>query len=235
MKHLHIMANKKEDVADTVLLPGDPLRAKFIADNYLKDVICYNEVRGMYGFTGTYKEKRVSVQGTGMGMPSHSIYVNELINEYDAKRLIRVGSAGSISDKVNVRDIVLAQSACTNSAINKRRFKGMDYAPTSDFNLLYKAYNIATDRGAIVKVGSVLSSDLFYDDTGVSAQLWADYGVLAIDMETAELYTLAAKNNIEAISILTISDHVSKGIETSPKEREQSFTDMMEIALELTL
>lgn len=235
MKHLHIMANKKEDVADTVLLPGDPLRAKFIADNYLKDVICYNEVRGMYGFTGTYKGKRVSVQGTGMGMPSHSIYVNELINEYDAKRLIRVGSAGSISDKVNVRDIVLAQSACTNSAINKRRFKGMDYAPTSDFNLLYKAYNIATDRGAIVKVGSVLSSDLFYDDTGVSAQLWADYGVLAIDMETAELYTLAAKNNIEAISILTISDHVFKGIETSPKEREQSFTDMMEIALELTL
>lgn len=235
MKHLHIMANKKEDVADTVLLPGDPLRAKFIADNYLKDVICYNEVRGMYGFTGTYKGKRVSVQGTGMGMPSHSIYVNELINEYDAKRLIRVGSAGSISDKVNVRDIVLAQSACTNSAINKRRFKGMDYAPTSDFNLLYKAYNIATDRGAIVKVGSVLSSDLFYDDTGVSAQLWADYGVLAIDMETAELYTLAAKNNIEAISILTISDHVFKGIETSPKEREQSFTDMMEIALELTV
>lgn len=235
MKHLHIMANKKEDVADTVLLPGDPLRAKFIADNYLKDVICYNEVRGMYGFTGTYKGKRVSVQGTGMGMPSHSIYVNELINEYDARRLIRVGSAGSISDKVNVRDIVLAQSACTNSAINKRRFKGMDYAPTSDFNLLYKAYNIATDRGAIVKVGSVLSSDLFYDDTGVSAQLWADYGVLAIDMETAELYTLAAKNNIEAISILTISDHVFKGIETSPKEREQSFTDMMEIALELTL
>lgn len=235
MKHLHIMANKKEDVADTVLLPGDPLRAKFIADNYLKDVICYNEVRGMYGFTGTYKGKRVSVQGTGMGMPSHSIYVNELINEYDARRLIRVGSAGSISDKVNVRDIVLAQSACTNSAINKRRFKGMDYAPTSDFNLLYKAYNIATDRGAIVKVGSVLSSDLFYDDTGVSAQLWADYGVLAIDMETAELYTLAAKNNIEAISILTISDHVFKGIETSSKEREQSFTDMMEIALELTL
>ncbi|MBU5488839.1 purine-nucleoside phosphorylase [Clostridium sp. MSJ-8] len=235
MKHLHIMANQKEDIADTVLLPGDPLRAKFIADNYLKDVICYNEVRGMYGFTGTYKDKRVSVQGTGMGMPSHSIYVNELINEYDAKRLIRVGSAGSISDKVNVRDIVLAQSACTNSAINKRRFKGMDYAPTSDFNLLYNAYNIATERGAIVKVGSVLSSDLFYDDTGVSAQLWADYGVLAIDMETAELYTLAAKNNIQAISILTISDHVFKGIETSPKEREQSFTDMMEIALELAL
>ena len=235
MKHLHIMAEKKEYVADTVLLPGDPLRAKFIADNYLKDVVCYNEVRGMYGFTGTYKSKRISVQGTGMGLPSHSIYVNELINEYGAKRLIRVGSAGSISDKVNVRDIVLAQSACTNSAINKRRFKGMDYAPTSDFNLLYKAYNIATQKGAAVKVGSVLSSDLFYDDTGVSAQLWADYGVLAIDMETAELYTLASKNGVEALSILTISDHVFKGIETSPKEREQSFTDMMEIALELSL
>lgn len=235
MKHLHIMSEKKEYVADTVLLPGDPLRAKFIADNYLQDIICYNEVRGMYGFTGTYKGKKISVQGTGMGMPSHSIYVNELINEYGAKRLIRVGSAGSISDKADVRDIVLAQSACTNSAINKRRFKGMDYAPTSDFNLLYKAYNIATQKGAIVKVGSVLSSDLFYDDTDVSAQLWADYGVLAIDMETAELYTLASKSGVEALSILTISDHVFKGIETSPKEREQGFTDMMEIALELAL
>ena len=231
-KHLHIMAEENA-IAETVLLPGDPMRAKFIAENYLEDAKCYNTVRGMYGYTGLYKGKRVSVQGTGMGLPSHSIYVNELIRFYGAKRLIRIGSAGSINEDVNVREIVLAQSACTNSAINKRRFQGMDYAPTANFDLLYKAYNLGNEKGAKVKVGSVLSSDLFYDDTGVSAKIWADYGVLAIEMETAELYTLAAKYGVEALSILTISDHVFKGIETSPKEREESFTEMMEIALEL--
>ena len=234
-KHLHIMADNKSDVAETVLLPGDPLRAKFIANHYLENPKCYNKVRGMYGYTGIYKGKRISVQGTGMGLPSHSIYVNELIREYNAKRLIRIGSAGSINDNVNVRDIVLAQSACTNSAINKRRFHNMDYAPTANFELLYKAYNKAKAKGANVKVGSVLSSDLFYDNTDVSAKLWADYGVLAIEMETAELYTLAARYGVEALSILTISDHIFKGVETSPKEREESFTEMMEIALELAL
>lgn len=234
-KHLHIMADNKSDVAETVLLPGDPLRAKFIADHYLENPKCYNKVRGMYGYTGIYKGKRISVQGTGMGLPSHSIYVNELIREYNAKRLIRIGSAGSINDNVNVRDIVLAQSACTNSAINKRRFHNMDYAPTANFELLYKAYNKAKAKGANVKVGSVLSSDLFYDNTDVSAKLWADYGVLAIEMETAELYTLAARYRVESLSILTISDHIFKGVETSPKEREESFTEMMEIALELAL
>lgn len=231
-KHLHIMAEENA-IAETVLLPGDPMRAKFIAEHYLEDAKCYNTVRGMYGYTGLYKGKRVSVQGTGMGLPSHSIYVNELIRFYGAKRLIRIGSAGSINDDVNVREIVLAQSACTNSAINRRRFQGLDYAPTATFDLLYKAYNLANEKGAKIKVGSVLSSDLFYDDTGVSAKMWADYGVLAIEMETAELYTLAAKYGVEALSILTISDHVFKGIETSPKEREESFTEMMEIALEL--
>lgn len=231
-KHLHIMADEGA-IAETVLLPGDPLRAKFIAENYLENPVCYNTVRGMYGYTGTYKGKRVSVQGTGMGLPSHSIYVNELIRFYGAKRLIRVGSAGSINDNVNVRDIVLAQSASTNSAINKRRFNNMDYAPTANFELLHKAYGIALSKGANVKVGNVLSSDLFYDDTGVSAKIWADYGVLAIEMESAELYTLAAKYNVEALSILTISDHVFKGIETTPEERQDGFTQMMEIALEL--
>ncbi len=163
-KHLHIMA-KEGAIAETVLLPGDPLRAKFIAENFLENAVCYNEVRGMYGYTGTYKGKRVSIQGTGMGLPSHSIYVNELIQFYGAKRLIRIGSAGSCSDDVNVRDIVLAQSASTNSGINKRRFNGLDYAPTANFDLLYNAYNIAKAKGANVKVGNVLSSDLFYDDT----------------------------------------------------------------------
>ena len=221
-------------IAETVLLPGDPMRAKFIAENFLEDAVCYNTVRGMYGYTGTYKGKRVSVQGTGMGLPSHSIYVNELIQFYGAKRLIRVGTAGGISPKVNVRDIVLAQSACTNSSINKRRFKGLDYAPTANFDLLLKAYNKSMEKGANVKVGSVLSSDLFYDDTNQGITMWSDYGVLAVEMETAELYTVAAKYGVEALSVLTISDHMLTGEETSPEEREKSFTQMMEIALEIS-
>ena len=231
-KHLHIMAEEGA-IAETVLLPGDPLRAKFIAENYLENAKCYNEVRGMYGYTGTYKGKRVSVQGTGMGLPSHSIYVNELIRFYGVKRLIRIGSAGSMNEDVNVRDIVLAQSASTNSGINRRRFHGMDYAPTASFDLLLEAYNIAKSKGANVKVGNILSSDLFYDDTDVSINLWADYGCLAVEMESAELYTLAAKYGVEALSILTISDHIFKGEETTPEERQDSFTEMMEIALEL--
>ena len=231
-KHLHIMAEDGA-IAETVLLPGDPLRAKFIAENYLEDAKCYNKVRGMYGYTGNYKGKRISVQGTGMGLPSHSIYVNELIRFYGAKKLIRIGSAGSLNEDVNVRDIVLAQSASTNSGINKRRFQGMDYAPTANFDLLLKAYNIALEKGIKVKVGNVLSSDLFYDDTEVSIKLWADYGSLAVEMETAELYTLAAKYGVQALSILTISDHIFKGEETTPEERETSFTEMMELALEL--
>ena len=231
-KHLHIMAEDGA-IAETVLLPGDPLRAKFIAENYLEDAKCYNKVRGMYGYTGNYKGKRISVQGTGMGLPSHSIYVNELIRFYGAKKLIRIGSAGSLNEDVNVRDIVLAQSASTNSGINKRRFQGMDYAPTANFDLLLKAYNIALEKGTKVKVGNVLSSDLFYDDTEVSIKLWADYGSLAVEMETAELYTLAAKYGVQALSILTISDHIFKGEETTPEERETSFTEMMELALEL--
>ncbi|MDS0525531.1 purine-nucleoside phosphorylase [Clostridium sp. SHJSY1] len=231
-KHLHIMA-EEGSISETVLLPGDPLRAKFIADNYLENAKCYNTVRGMYGYTGTYKGKRISVQGTGMGLPSHSIYVNELIRFYGAKRLIRIGSAGSMNDNVNVRDIVLAQSASTNSGINKRRFNGMDYAPTANFELLLKAYNKASEKGVNVKVGNVLSSDLFYDDTNGSIKLWADYGCLAVEMETAELYTVAAKYGVEALSILTISDHMFKGEETTPEERETTFTQMMEIALEL--
>ncbi|ATD55297.1 purine-nucleoside phosphorylase [Clostridium chauvoei] len=230
--HLHIMANEG-DIAETVLLPGDPLRAKFIAETYLENPVCYNTVRGMYGYTGTYKGKKVSVQGTGMGLPSHSIYVNELIRFYGAKRLIRIGSAGSMNENVNVRDIVLAQSASTNSGINKRRFKGMDYAPTANFELLLEAYNKGKEKGLDIKVGNVLSSDLFYDDTDVGIKLWADYGCLAVEMESAELYTVAAKYGVEALSILTISDHIFKGIETTPEERQKSFTDMMEIALEL--
>ncbi|WP_010293279.1 purine-nucleoside phosphorylase [Clostridium senegalense] len=231
-KHLHIMANEG-DVAEIVLLPGDPLRAKFIADTYLEDAKCYNDVRGMYGYTGMYNGKRISVQGTGMGLPSLSIYANELINSYGVKKLIRVGSCGAINEDVKIRDIVLAMSASTNSGINRRRFQGMDYAPTANFELLNKAYKLGINKGLNIKVGNVLSSDLFYDDTGMGIQKWIDYGTLAIEMETAELYTLAAKNKVKALSILTVSDHVLTGDETNPKERQETFTDMMEIALEL--
>ena len=229
----HINA-KEEDIAKIVLAPGDPLRAKYIAENFLENYRLVNTVRNILAYTGTYKGKRVSVQGTGMGLPSHSIYVNELIKFYGAKRLIRIGSAGSINDNVNVRDLVLAQSASTNSGINKRRFQGLDYAPTANFELLYDAYNIAKNKGVNVKVGNVLCSVLFYDVTyGFGGKNWAEYGCLAIEMETAELYTLAAKYNVEALSILTISDHVFRGEETSPEERQNTFTDMMEVALQL--
>lgn len=231
-KHYHIMANEG-DIAETVLLPGDPMRAKFIAENYSENAKCYNKVRGMFGFTGTYKGKRISVQGTGMGMPSHSIYVDELINVYKAKKLIRIGSAGSINNDVNLRDIVIAEAASTNSGINRRRFNGMNYAPCANFELLYAAYNKAKEKNINVKVGNILSSDLFYDNTGDSVELWADYGCLAVEMETAELYTLAARYGVKALSILTISDHILKGLETTPEERERTFTDMMEIALEI--
>ena len=231
-KHLHIMA-KEGDVAELVLLPGDPLRAKFIAETYLEDVVQYNTVRGMYGFTGTYKGKKVSVQGTGMGMPSASIYINELIREYGAKKLVRIGSCGAINKNVKLRDIILAMSASTNSNINKRRFFGLDYAPTASFDMLYKAYEVAKEKGIKTLTGSVLSSDLFYDDSEQNIMRWAEYGVLAVEMETAELFTTAAKHGVDALSILTVSDHILTGEETTPEERQNTFTDMMEIALEL--
>jgi len=229
---IHIGA-KKGDIAGTILLPGDPMRAKFIAENFLEDIICYNEVRGMYGFTGTYKGKRISVQGTGMGMPSHSIYVNELITEYGVKNLIRVGSCGSMSEEIKIRDIILAMGACSNSKMNEIRFKGADFAPTANFDLLLKAYQAAGEKGIDVKVGNVLSSDFFYEDDPEGWKLWSKYGVLAVEMETAELYTLAARYGVNALAILTVSDSLVTGELTTSEEREQTFTEMMEIALEL--
>lgn len=229
---IHIGA-KKGDIANTVLLPGDPLRAKYIAENYLEDAICYNDIRGMYGFTGNYKGKRVSVQGTGMGIPSISIYANELIESYGVKNLIRIGTCGSLLKDVKIRDVVLAMSASTTSGINKIRFKGMDFAPTASFELLKKAYDAAKSKNVNVKAGNVLTSDLFYDDDPESWKLWAKFGALVVEMETAGLYTLAAKYNVNALSILTVSDSLVTGEETSAKERQTSFTKMMEIALEV--
>lgn len=229
---IHIGA-KEGEIASTILLPGDPLRAKCIAENFLTDTICYNEVRGMYGYTGAYKGKRISVQGTGMGIPSVSIYLNELITSYKAKNLIRIGSCGSMQPDVKIRDVVLAMSASTDSHINKIRFNGMDYAPTANFDLLKKAYDIALEKDIPIKVGSVLTTDTFYHDAPNSWKHWANYGVLAVEMETAALYTLAAKFKVNALSILTVSDSLVTREETTSEERQKTFNQMVEVALEL--
>lgn len=229
---IHIGA-KEGEIASTILLPGDPLRAKYIAENFLTDTICYNEVRGMYGYTGAYKGKRISVQGTGMGIPSVSIYLNELITGYKAKNLIRIGSCGSMQPDIKIRDVILAMSASTDSHINKIRFNGMDYAPTANFDLLKKAYDIALEKDIPIKVGSVLTTDTFYHDAPNSWKHWANYGVLAVEMETAALYTLAAKFKVNALSILTVSDSLVTREETTSEERQKTFNQMVEVALEL--
>lgn len=229
---VHIAA-KKGDIAETVLLPGDPMRAKWIVDFFLTDIIKYNDVRGMLGFTGTYKGKRISVQGTGMGIPSTLIYAHELINDYGVQNLIRVGSAGSYQKDVKIRDIVIAMAASTNSGLNTIRFNGADFAPTASFALFKKAIKIAEQQGVRIKAGNILSSDEFYADDFDSYKKWADYGVLCVEMETNGLYTIAAKHNVNALSILTISDSLVTGQRTTAEEREITFKEMIEIALEL--
>ncbi|TDQ23929.1 purine-nucleoside phosphorylase [Tenacibaculum caenipelagi] len=229
---IHIEA-KEGEIAETILLPGDPLRAKWIADTFLEDVACYNDVRGMLGFTGSYKGKRISVQGTGMGIPSTLIYCHELITEYGVKNLIRVGSAGSYQKEIEIRDIVIAMAASTNSGLNTIRFNGADYAPTASFKLFQKAIEAAKEKNIPIKAGNVLSSDEFYADDFESYKKWADYGVLCVEMETNGLYTVAAKHKINALSILTISDSLVTGERTTADEREQTFKEMIEIALEL--
>ncbi len=228
---IHIAA-KPGEIAEAVLLPGDPLRAQFIAETFFENPVRYTDVRNMFGYTGTYKGKRVSVQGTGMGMPSLSIYVNELFKDYGVKKAIRVGTAGSLQEHVKIRDLVIAMSAATDSAVNQVRFRGMDYAPTSSFGLLKKAYDAALERGWTPHVGSVLSSDSFYTEDPEEWKLWARFGVLAVEMEAAELLTLAAKYRREALAILTISDSLVTHEATSSEERQKTFTKMMEIALE---
>lgn len=227
----HIEAEKGQ-IEERVILPGDPMRAKFIAENFLTDVKCYNKVRGMYGFTGKYKNIPVSVQGTGMGIPSLSIYVNELIAEYGVKNLIRVGTCGGYSEKVKIRDLIIAMSACTDSNINTERFGSRTFAPTASFKLLKQAYEIAQKKGFDPKVGSIFTSDTFYNDSDDEWKIWAKFGCLGVEMETAGLYTLAAKYGVNALSLLTVSDHFITKEETSPKEREKTFTSMIETALE---
>lgn len=229
---IHIGA-KENEIASTVLMPGDPLRAKFIAENILENAKCYNEVRGMYGFTGTYKGKKVSVQGTGMGAPSISIYANELITSYNVKNLIRIGTCGSLQENVKVRDVVLAMTSSSDSNQNRLRFNGMDYAPTASFKLLQRAYEAAKNKGIDCNVGNILTTDTFYGDNPEGWKLWAKYGVLAVEMETSALYTIAAKYNVDALTILTVSDSLVTGELTTAEERQTTFTRMVEIALEV--
>ncbi|MCZ6774970.1 MAG: purine-nucleoside phosphorylase [Ignavibacteria bacterium] len=230
---IHIGA-KSGEIANTVLLPGDPLRAEHVAKQFLENPVCYNKVRGMYGFTGNYKGKRVSVQGTGMGIPSISIYVNELISDYNVTNLIRIGTCGSIQSTVSLKDIVLAMTASTDSQVNKLQFQGMDYAPSASFPLLKKTYDLAAERHIETKVGCVLSTDRFYHDDPDYWKLWAQYGILALEMETSALYTLGARYSVNVLSILTVSDNILSGDRASSKEREKSFTQMIELALDAT-
>lgn len=227
---LHI-GGKQGDVAETVLLPGDPLRARFIAQNMFTDVTCYTEVRGMLGFTGLYKGQKVSVQGTGMGLPSISIYVNELIDHYGVKNLIRVGTCGSFQKNINVRDVILAMSSSTESNFNHKIFNGMDFAPTPDFELLLKAYIFGKEKFKNIHVGSVLSADTFYNEDEEEWKMWADYGVLGVDMETSALYTIAARKHCRALSVLTVSDCFITKKQITSAERENTFREMVEIAL----
>jgi len=228
---LHIEA-KDGEIAEVILLPGDPLRARFIAENFLKDARQYNEVRGMLGFTGTYKGKRVSVQGTGMGIPSISIYVNELFRDYGVKRAIRIGTAGSLQENLKLRDLVIAMTACTDSGANHIRFGGRTFAPSATFSLVKKAWEEAAARGWQAAVGTVVTSDMFYTEDPEEWKLWAKFGVLAVEMETAELFTLAAKYGRECLSLLTISDSLVRGEVTTAEERQNTFTRMMEVAME---
>jgi purine-nucleoside phosphorylase len=230
---IHIGA-KQGQIAPTILLPGDPLRAKHIAEMMLEDAFCFNEVRGMLGYTGRYKGKLVSVMGSGMGMPTLSIYVHELVSEYHVKTLIRVGTCGGLQPDLNVGDIVLAMTASSDSQTNKLRFNGTDYAPAASFDLLLKAYQAARERGIDVQVGGVFSADTFYYDNPNWWKIWAEYGALVCEMETNALYTLAAKFKVDALSILTVSDSLVTGEASTALERERDFPHMAEIALEIS-
>jgi purine-nucleoside phosphorylase len=231
---IHIAAEKGQ-IAPRVLFPGDPLRAKWIAETYLSDVICYTEIRNMFGFTGTYKGERISVQGSGMGQASASIYAHELFDSYDVRTLIRVGTCGALTEAVRVRDVIVAMSASTDSQMNRLRFHGIDYAPTADYQLLRAAVDAAEAAGLNVHVGQVFSGDLFYNDRPDLVSRTAEYGVLGIEMEAAALYTLAAKFGRRALGIMTVSDHLITHEVTSAEERQTTFSEMITIALDAAI
>jgi purine-nucleoside phosphorylase len=228
----HIGA-KPGEIASRVLLPGDPLRAKWIAETYLDDAKCYSNVRNMFGFTGTYRGVSVSVQGSGMGMPSASIYYHELLSDYGARTLIRVGSCGALTEELQLRDVVAASASSTDSAMNRVRFDGLvDYAPVASFELLRTAVDVAAAKELPMHVGQVFAADAFYTDRPDLFDRLAAYGVLAVEMESAALYTLAARFRAQALTLLTVSDHIKTGASTSAHEREQTFAHMVEVALD---
>jgi purine-nucleoside phosphorylase len=231
---IHIDA-KRGEIARTVLLPGDPLRARFIAETMLDEVICFNQVRGMLGYTGLYGDKRISVMGSGMGIPSASIYINELVMEFGVERLIRVGTCGALQPELEIGDLVLAMTASTDSQTNKLRFKGMDYAPVASFELLMMAYQVAKELSINVQVGGVFSSDTFYSDNPDWWKLWAEHGTLVVEMETNALYSLANRFKVDALSILTVSDKLAAGERATTQQREKGFAKMAEIALEIAV
>ena len=224
---VHIGA-KPEDIAQTCLLPGDPYRARWAAQNFLKDAKLVNETRGMLGYTGTYKGNPVTIQGTGMGRPSISIYVNELIRDYGVQTLIRVGSTGAIADQTKLRDLVIAMTASTPVNINQSWLGDIQFAPTADFELLSRAVSLAKTKP---HVGGVYTGDLFYESSFEIYEKLKSHGVLSVDMETAELYTLASRFGRRALSIMTVSDHILRHEELSSSDREQSFGEMIELAL----
>ncbi|WP_298296207.1 purine-nucleoside phosphorylase [uncultured Litoreibacter sp.] len=228
---IHIGANPG-DIAETVLLPGDPYRAKWAAETFLKDVKLVNEVRGMLGFTGTWNSHRVTIQGSGMGMPSLSIYVNELIKDYDAKTLIRIGSCGGMQPQVGIRDVILASTSSTISTPSIGIFKELNFAPSADFGLLHKAFHAAEKKGITTHVGGIYSADVFYDERPDLNEQMTRHGILAVEMEAAELYNLALRYNRRALAVLTVSDHLQTGEALPSDQREKSFGDMVEIALE---
>ncbi|WP_195937798.1 purine-nucleoside phosphorylase [Romboutsia sp. 1001713B170131_170501_G6] len=222
------------DIAETILLPGDPLRAKFIAENFLENAVEYNTVRGMYGYTGYYKGKRISVQGTGMGGPSMGIYSYELIHFYGVKNLIRIGSAGALNSNLKIHDIVIGMGACTDSNYGSQYNLPGTFAPIASFELVKKAHDIALEKGITPVVGNIFSSDIFYNDGGLDAlKSWSKMNVLAVEMEAAALYMNAARAGVNALCMLTISDLPFEGVATTAMERQTAFTKMMEIALEL--
>jgi purine-nucleoside phosphorylase len=232
----HIAAAEGQ-IAPHVLMPGDPLRAKWIAEHFLDDAECYSQVRGMLGYTGTYRGERISVQGSGMGLPSLSIYVNELLREYGVRSIVRVGSCGALTEDLALRDIVIASGACTDSSMNRIRFEGLDYAPVADYGLLRAAHDaaMARDLPVTTKVGLLFSTDSFYNPRPELTARMVDYGVLGVEMEASALYTLCAQHKARALAICTVSDHIITGEQTGPEERERSFDDMVHIALDAVL
>lgn len=230
----HIGA-KPGEIAETVLLPGDPYRARWAAETFLKDATCINEVRGMLGFTGTWKGRRVTIHGSGMGMPSLSIYANELIRDYGARTLVRIGSAGAMQEAVRLRDIVIAMTSSTLSTPSRGFFREMNFAPCADYGLLERAVAAARMRGTPFHVGGIHSSDVFYDERPDLMEALSRHGVLAVEMEAAELYTVAARHGVRALAVLTISDHLLTHEALPAEDRERSFGEMIEVALEAAL